>query len=169
MRRTLGILFAALALAVTAGCGDSSSTATDPGAGSTSNPASDPAGAPSREPGTVEGAQVLPLISMSGAGGQVQRTASPLNSEADVRAFARSLRMPSMWARIDAALRAARVPRDRDVVGQIVAVGCDRPPGVDVAVNQDGDVVLVPGEVASPLQECLVAVTTVAIAVLPAD
>ena len=34
-------------------------------------------------------------------------------------------------------------------------------------VNKDGRVELVPHEVASPLPECLAAVTTVAIAVLP--
>ncbi len=50
-----------------------------------------------------------------------------------------------------------------------MAVGCDRPPGADVMVNGDGDVVLVPHEVASPLEECLAAVTTVAVAVLPLE
>ena len=56
-----------------------------------------------------------------------------------------------------------------DVVGQVVAVGCDRPPGVDVMADNDGDIRLVPHEVASPLEECLAAVTTVAVAVLPRD
>ena len=162
-------MLAALALAVTAGCGDSSSTATDPAGSPTSNPASDPAGVPSRSPGTVEGARVLPLISMTGAGGREQPAATLLSSRADVKAFARELRLPAMWHRIDAALRSVRVPSDRDVVGQIVAVGCDVPPGVDVVVDSEGDVVLVPHEVASPLQECLAPVTTVAIAILPPD
>jgi hypothetical protein len=36
-----------------------------------------------------------------------------------------------------------------------------------VNVNKEGQVELVPGEVASPLEECLAPVTTVAIAVLP--
>ena len=166
MRRTLGNLTAAAAtcvmLGVTAGCG-SSTTATDPGQG----PASDPAGLPSRSPGTVEGAKVLPLISMTGAGGQPQRTATELDSRADVKAFARQFRVPGMWHRIQAEAGDAIGDPERQVVGQIVMVGCDRPPGVDVVTNEEGDVVLTPQDVASPLEECLVAVTTVAVAELP--
>jgi hypothetical protein len=165
MRRTLGTLFTALALAVTAGCGDSSSTATDPAAGSTSGNA----GSPSRTPGsTVDGAQVLPLISMTGAGGQPQQTASELNTQADVDAFARQFRAPSVVARLRRAAEDAQKP-GYDVVGQIVMVGCDHPPGADVVANGEGGVVIVPREVASPLEECLAAVTTVAIARIPAS
>ena len=167
MRRTLGNLTAAAAtclmLGVTAGCGSSSSMATDPGQG----PASDPAGLPSRSPGTVDGAKVLPLISMTGAGGQPQRTATEFDSRADVKAFARQFRVPGMWHRIQAEAADAIGDPERQVVGQIVMVGCDRPPGVDVVINEEGDVVLTPRDVASPLEECLAAVTTVAVAVLP--
>jgi len=168
MRRTLGNLTAAavtcLAMSLTAGCGSSSSsTATDPGSG----PASDPAGDPSHPPGPIEGARVLPLISMTGAGGQAQPTASPLNTREDVEAFARQFRVPAVSARIQRAVRDAQQVSDHDVVGQIVMVGCDRPPGVVVIVDKAGQVELVPEEVASPLQECLAPVTTVAIAVLP--
>jgi hypothetical protein len=168
MRRTLGHLTAAalacVALGLTAGCGsDSSSTANDPGR----SQASEPAGHPSRTPGPVEGAKVLPLISMTGAGGRVESTATPLNSEADLRAFGRQLRIPAMWHRIDSEVGDRLGMPGHEVVGQIVAVGWDRPPGADVVVTQEGDVAIVPHEVASPLQECLAAVTTVAIAVLP--
>jgi hypothetical protein len=38
-----------------------------------------------------------------------------------------------------------------------------------VIANDEGQVELVPREVASPLEECLAAVTTVAIAVLPSN
>jgi hypothetical protein len=167
MRRTLGNLTAAvmtcLALGVTAGCGSSSSTtATD----STSTPTSDPSGNPTRGPGPIEGAHVLPLISMTGAGGQAQPIASPLNTRHDVAAFARQFRLPEISARIQKVVNDAQEP-GHDLVGQIVMVGCDRPPGVVVNVNKEGQVELVPEEVASPLEECLAAVTTVAIAVLP--
>ena len=163
MRRTLGILVAALAVMVTTGCGDSSSTATDPGQG----PASDPAGVPSRSPGLVEGAHVLPLISMTGAGGRAQPTATLLNSRPDIQSFAQQFRVPAMSRRLESALRGVEHGPNEDVVGQIVAVGCDRPPGVDVMADPAGDIRLVPHEVASPLEECLAAVTTVAVAVLP--
>ena len=163
MRHTLGILVAALAVMVTTGCGDSSSTATDPGDG----PASDPAGVPSRSPGLVEGAHVLPLISMTGAGGRAQPTATLLNSRPDIQSFAQQFRVPAMSRRLESALRGVEHGPNEDVVGQIVAVGCDRPPGVDVMADAAGDIRLVPHEVASPLEECLAAVTTVAVAVLP--
>jgi hypothetical protein len=151
-----------LAVCLTAGCGSSSSTATDPG----KDPVSDPAGVPSRSPGPVAGAKVLPLISLTGAGGQVQTSATLLNTRADVKSFAHQFAMPAMWHRIQSEVADAQQP-DQDVVGQIVMIGCDRPPGVDVTVNAEGDVTLVPHEVASPLEECLAAVTTVAIAVVP--
>lgn len=164
MRRTLGTLTAALvtgtALALTAGCGSSSSSiATDP--------ASDPAGNPSTTPGPVEGAQVLPLISMTGIGGQASTTAAPLNSAGDITRFVRQFRSPLTQKRLRSAIVAAPSTPGHDLVGQVVAIGCDRPPGVTVMVNKDGRVELVPHEVASPLPECLAAVTTVAIAVLP--
>jgi hypothetical protein len=167
MRRPLGTLTAAvatcLAMSLTAGCGSSSSTATDPG----NDPASDPAGVPSRTPGPLPGARVLPLISMTGAGGHAQGTATLLNTRADVQSFAHQFGMPAMWHRIQSAVAAVQDEPDQDVMGQIVMVGCDRPPGVVVNVNADGDVELIPKDVASPLPECLAAVTTVAIAVVP--
>ncbi len=168
MRRTLGNLTAAaatcLALGVTAGCGSSSSaTAADPGR----DPASDRAGLPSRTPGLIEGAKVLPLISMTAAGGRPQPTATVLNTRADIQAFARQFRAPAIWRRIQSEIAGPLAVPGHQIVGQVIAVGCDVPPGADVMANQDGDVQLVAHEVASPLQECLAPVTTVAVAVLP--
>jgi hypothetical protein len=169
MRRTLGTLTAALltctALMLTAGCGSSSSSlATDPGSG----PASDPAGSP-WTPGPIPDAHVLPLISLTAAGGQATAVATSLNSKSEVDRFVAQFRMPAMRNRIRAAVAGEPRTSGHDVVGQVVSVGCDRPPGVDAMVHKDGKVQLVPHEVASPLEECLAAVTTVAIAVLPRD
>jgi hypothetical protein len=165
MRRTLGTLIALATLVITAACGStsSSSLATDPSRG----PASDPAGNPSWTPGPIPDAHVLPLISMTAAGGQEGRVATPLNTEAQVARFTSQFRLPALRNRIRAAIGDELKAPDHDIVGQVVAVGCDRPPGVDVIANADGRVELVPREVASPLQECLAAVTTVAIASLP--
>ena len=164
MRRSLGTLTATLltcaALLFTAGCGSSSSSVA-------MDPASDPAGNPSRAPGPVAGAHVLPLISMTGAGGRVQTRATLLSTHADIASFARQFRVPAIRHRIITAVDGAHAGRGEQVYGQIVAVGCDRPPGADVVVTEAGDVQLLPHEVASPLEECLAAVTTVAIAVLP--
>jgi hypothetical protein len=164
--RLVTCVLTCLVVGLTAGCHSSSSTATDPGKA----PASDPAGVPSRAPGPVADAKVLPLISLTGAGGRVASTASLLNTPADVRAFAHQFGMPAMWHRIQrevADVQAQGQSPGHDVVGQIVMVGCDRPPGVTVSVDGSGDVVLTPKEVARPLEECLAAVTTVAIAVVP--
>lgn len=168
MRPPLGNLAgAALTVAVTAvtlvilgGCGSSSSSVVP-------DAASDPAGVPSRTPGPVEGATVLPLISMTGGGGRTEPTATRLSSKADIRAFAAQFRGPALANRMRAAIAAVPATAGHEVVGQVVMVGCDRPPSVTVVVDQNGDIVLVPGEVASPLPECLAPVTTVAIAVLP--
>jgi hypothetical protein len=157
MHRILGILGAAALLV--AGCGSSSSSvATDP--------ASDPAGNPSFHPGPIRDAAVQ-LISLSAAGGVARAVATPLATEADVDRFVAQFRMPAMQNRVRAAAQQALKASDRVVVAQVVAVGCDRPPGVDAMAGSDGQVRLVPHQVASPLQECLAAVTTVAVATLP--
>ena len=165
MRRTLGTLTAAAALVLTAGCGSSSSSsvATDPGSG----PASDPAGNPTWSPGPITGASVLPLISHTAAGGTSSPVATALTNAEDLDRFVHQFRMKAMQNRVRAAVNRALKVSDRVVVAQVVAVGCDRPPGVEVMAGADGRPQLVPQEVASPLEECLAPVTTVAVATLP--
>jgi hypothetical protein len=160
MRRTLGTLLATVALAVTTACGSStSSTASD-------DPPT-PSDGSSWPPGPIADANVLPLISLTGGGGHVSVVAAPLDSGRQIAAFSRQFRAGAMEQRIRALLGDELKAPDHDIVGAVVAVGCDRPPGVDVVANATGQVELVPHEVASPLPECLAAVTTVAIAVLP--
>jgi hypothetical protein len=163
MRRAVRTLAAAVltgaTLAVAAACGSSSSSVS-------MAPASDPAGNPSRGPGPIADANVT-VLSATAAGGREARVATALNSGADIVRFVRQFRMPAMRNRIRDAIGDELKAPDHDIVGQVVTVGCDRPRGVDVMAGQDGRVRLVPHQVASPLQECLVPVTTVAIAVLP--
>jgi hypothetical protein len=162
MRRTLGTLAAALlSTAVLAGCGSSasSSVATDP--------VSDPAGVPSRAPGPIPGAKVLPLVSMTGIGGRAASPANVLNTPDQIEGFVDQFPSPGTQQRLKTAIDAVHVPPGDDLFGQVIAVGCDRPPGADVVVSKDGNVELVPHEVASPLEECLVSVTTVGFAVVP--
>jgi len=66
MRRILGTLVATTALAATAGCGSSTSSTA--------------AGPDSPSPGPITGAKVLPLISQTGAGGQVSTTTTLLDT-----------------------------------------------------------------------------------------
>jgi hypothetical protein len=163
MRPRLGLPFAPLvALAVllsTAGCGSSSSsTAAD-------DPGTSPSSAPTSGPSSPAGAKVH-LISLTGAGGgQPTGTASPLNTPDQVAAFSKQFRLPAMAHRIRALT--AHVGTGDDVQGAVIAVGCDRPPGAAVQVDGSGHVTITPYDVESPLQECLVAVTTVAIAMIP--
>lgn len=160
MRPRLGTLLAPLvalaALLATAGCGSSTS----------STAAEDPSTAPSSSgPVTPAGADVH-LISLTGAGGgQPTGTATPLNTPEQIATFSKQFRSPAMEHRIRALT--AKVGSDDDVSGAVIAVGCDRPPGAAVQVDGSGQVVITPYDVESPLEECLVAVTTVAIAVIP--
>jgi len=106
------------------------------------------------------------LISMTGAGGRVSSTGSPLETPAQVHGFTRQFRVPAMAHRVADA--AARAEQDGHLTfGAVVAIGCDRPPGVDVVLDASGNVQILPREVASPLPECLAAVTTVAVVSVP--
>lgn len=152
MKRALGTLFATVVLVATAGCGSTSpSTASRPD---------------SPSPGPITGARVLPLISLTGGGGTVSTRATLLDSKAHIRGFTEQFRLPTLAARVDAAVRRAKASGHL-VFGAVVAVGCDRPPGAIVALDANGDVEITAEEVASPLPECLAAVTTVAIASVP--
>ncbi|WP_151083360.1 hypothetical protein [Nocardioides cynanchi] len=151
MKRTLGTLLATASLLAVAGCGSSSSTVDGP-AGPTAGP--------------ITGATVLPLISVTGGGGTVSTSATLLDTKAHIRAFTGQFRQPTMAARVTAAVKQA-AGAGKPVYGAVVAVGCDRPPGAVVSLDANGDVQITGEEVASPLQECLAPVTTVALASVP--
>ena len=152
MRRTLGTLVATAALAVTAGCGSATSSTAQ--------------GPDSPSAGPVTGAEVLPLISLTGAGGQVSTAATLLDTRAHVREFSQQFRAGILFGRIMASVEQAK-KSGYLVYGAVVAVGCDRPPGADVSLDASGDVQIFAREVTSPLPECLAPVTTVAIATVP--
>ncbi len=152
MRRISGTLVAAAVLVMTAGCGSSTSSTADGPDGPSAGP--------------VKGAEVLPLISLTGAGGQVSTAATLLDTRAHVREFSQQFRGSVLLGRIMASVEQAK-QSGYLVFGAVVAVGCDRPPGADVSLDANGDVRIVARAVASPLPECLAPVTTVAIATVP--
>ena len=154
MRRALGTLLAAAALTATAGCGSA-----------TSSTAADQRSTPTPSDGPITGAQVT-LVSQTGGGGRVSTAATPLDTRAQVAAFSRQFRGP-MAHQISQAVTAAG-KQGQLVFGAVIAVGCDRPPGADVTLV-GGHVQIVPQPVASPLPECLAAVTTVAVASVPGE
>jgi hypothetical protein len=155
MRTALGRLLLPLVavLALTA-CGSSSSSTT----------AADPASAaPS---GPIEGATVLPLVALHAVAGHVSG-AMPLDTPAQVDAFVQQFPGAEVQRRVRGALRSPLTDAGSPVVGAVVASGCDVPPGVVVTADGHGGVSIVAREVPSPLPECLVPVTTVALVRLP--
>jgi hypothetical protein len=168
MRRTLGplLLTALLTTALTAGCGSDDSTVSDQGSPDSSGSGSIGSGGLAGN-GAVEFDQVA-LVSQSGAGGRVGERATVLDDSAAVTAFTRQFRTDAVANRIESEIRKADVPDDQTVLGAVVSVGCDVPPGVAVQ-RVGGGIVITPMKVKSPLQECLVAVTTVALVAVDSD
>jgi hypothetical protein len=111
---------------------------------------------------------VLPLVAVHGVAGDVSAQAVPLGTPAQVAAFVEQFPRAVVQQRVRGALRDALAHRGPNVVGTVVASGCDVPPGVVVTADGRGGVTIVAKDVASPLPECLVPVTTVALVHLPA-
>ena len=151
MRRTLGPLLLAVLLTtgLAAGCGNGDGTATDRASSTTA-----PTGTASPE--------TIGLVSQSAGGGRVNEHATVLDDDAAVAAFSRQFRTDAVRNRIELAIRKAHLSSGTTVVGAVVSIGCDVPPGVEVQGSGDA-VTITPKEVASPLEECLVPVTTVAL------
>jgi hypothetical protein len=145
MTRLLGALVGILLLAA---CGDGSSPG-DPPATPTSQPDS----------GVVVSDR---LVSQTAGGGAVADRARPLPDAAAVDAFTRDLR-PGLAAKVRAAAAGLPVASGQLLYGQIVAVGCDVPPGVTV---EPDPVVAHADPVASPRPECFAPITTVALVVV---
>ncbi len=167
MRRLLGPCLAAVLLLL-AGCGDTTSDAAsdpaDPSSSSTT-PASDPSVTVDPDDGLEP--VTLAIVSQTAVGGHVDLDAVPIDDEAARQEFAAQFRRPSMGAKIAQAVASGSVPEGYTVMGAVVAIGCDVPPGVTVTQSPDGWVIT-PDPVPSPLQECLAAVTTVAVVAVPA-
>ena len=165
MRRTLGplLLTALLTCGLATGCGDDGGGVATDATGSADRPGS---GSPTSD-GAVEFTKIA-LIGQSGAGGRVDQHATVLDDGAAVAAFSRQFRTDGVRHRIETAIGKADVPSDRSVVGAVVSLGCDVPPGVSVHGTGDA-LTITPMKVASPKPECLVAVTTIALVSVPSD
>jgi hypothetical protein len=169
MKRLLGpFLLAALLTLAVAGCGDASSdTASDPASPSATPTDSPSASLPTLDPSSGVQAQTVAILSQTAAGGRVDLNAVPLADEGDRQEFAAQFNRRGMEQKIARAVASATVPEGFTLMGAVVSIGCDVPPGVTVTQSPDGWVVQ-PEPVASPLEECFAAVTTVAIVAVPA-
>jgi len=144
MRRLLGTLIVLLLLAAgTTACGSDSGDAADDAS-------------PSVEPVTVA------ILSRTAAGGEVSPRAVPLPDAAAVGRFAEQFEDPAFGREIAARVAATEVPEGRELVGAVVAIGCDVPESVTVTPLADG-VSIVADKVTSPMLECFAAVTSVAL------
>ncbi|MGB0101941.1 MAG: hypothetical protein WBP61_16810 [Nocardioides sp.] len=151
MRRLLGAL--ALALALT-GCGEE-----DPGPTSTPSDTatSSPADRPAADP---------VLVHATAAGGETAATVTRLPDDDALAAYVEQFRggLPGL---VTEAADGIAVRDGEVLAAQVVMIGCDVPPGA--ALTGTGDAVaIVADKVTSPLKQCLAAVTTVALAAVPA-
>jgi len=164
MKRALGP--ALLTLLLLAGCADSTSdTASDPG-----DQASTSAGQSSPPETTSTGEQepqTIAILSQTAAGGAVDLNAVPVDDEAARAEFTAQFETAGLEEQIAQAIAGATVPEGYAVMGAVVAIGCDVPPGVTVEEGPDGWV-FKPQKVAKPLQECFAPVTSVAVVAVPA-
>jgi hypothetical protein len=169
MKRLLGPLLLA-PLLVLSGCGDddSSDVASDP-AGSSSSPATSTPSTPSDSP-TGDGVEFdeIAILSQTAAGGQVSTTAVELGDQAQVDAFVEQFKFPGFGRQIARKVAATTIPEGQVLIGAVVSIGCDVPPGVEVA-GEPGSWTITPLKVADPLPECLAPVTSVAIVAVPAS
>jgi len=166
MRRTLGqsLALAVLGAACLTGCGSGAGTASDhadaPASGSAAASASDSA---SSQPDVTR----VALVSQTAAGGRVGEQPVRLDSPAAVHRFTAPFRGGTLAGKVAAAVRRAEVPSGRVLLGAVVAVGCDIPPGVRLVGSGPG-LRLVATPVRQPKQECFAPVTTVAVVSVPA-
>ncbi|MEZ5095709.1 MAG: hypothetical protein R2731_06080 [Nocardioides sp.] len=174
-RRRSGALAAPAAgvvlLAALAGCG-AGGTARDDGTTLPSTSASPSSGAPTQggpsvqPPGEPAPATVLRILHGTAAHGRVDGSVVPLTTPADVDAFVAQFGDHPLARDIRRAVRRAVVPPGMVLVGSVVALGCDVPTVVHV---ETGPLRLVAEPVASPHQECLAPVTSVALAIVDAS
>jgi len=168
MKTSLGpVLPAVLLAAVLAGCGDATSDSASDPAPERTRPTATASSMPTADPDQALEARTIAIVSQTAVGGEVDLVAVPLADAAAQQEFAAQFNRPSMSRKIARAVSSATVPEGYTVMGAVVMVGCDVPPGVAVTQSPDGWVVT-PEPVASPLKECFAAVTSVAIVAVPA-
>jgi len=96
----------------------------------------------------------------------VDPNAVRLDVPGERREFVAQFAGTGMDRKIAQAVASAAVPSGFALMGAVVSIGCDVPPGVSVTMSPDGYVITAQ-QVVSPMQECFAPVTTVAIVAVP--
>lgn len=111
------------------------------------------------EPDIADHGSAEPVLVHATAGeGEAADTATELPDAAAVEEYAAQFD-DVLAGKVQRAAGDIEVGADEVLAAQVVAIGCDVPPG---ATYRDG--AFVPAKVASPLRECFAPVTTVALA-----
>jgi hypothetical protein len=160
VRRLLPTFLPALVLVLAlGGCGDDTGgDATPPGSGSpraTSRPTD----------GSVE-FDLVDTITVSSAGGTVSGVAVPMSDDAAAREFLAQFTNEQLAGQVQDAIAGTDVPDGHALYAAVVAIGCDSPDQVTVTDGGSGPVITAV-KVATPHLECLVAMTTVALVLVP--
>lgn len=164
MRPNLGsvLITTVLAAGVLTGCGTDTTASDSPGSTST------PGGQSSAPSGGDGDFTEVALVSRTNAGGEVSSSGTELTDAAALASFAQQFDDDAMGRKLASTVAGADVPAGQALVGAVVSIGCDVPPGVSVQLTDDG-VVITPLKVASPMKECFAPVTTVAVVQVAAD
>ena len=82
--------------------------------------------------------QTVAIVSQTAAGGSVDLHAVPVDDEASLQAFTRQFERGGLDEKIAQAVAGATVPEGYTLMGAVVAIGCDVPPGVTVTDGPEG-------------------------------
>ena len=107
--------------------------------------------------------QPVTLVSGTAGGGEPEPQATDVTENAALASYVAQFD-DSLAGEVTAAAGKVDVGDGEALLAQVVSLGCDVPPSAQVR----GDVI-VPEKVASPMKECLAPVTTVGLAVVPAQ
>jgi hypothetical protein len=135
-------------LLLAAGCGDTKDTGTDP-------------------PAHKSADELVAILSGTAAGGQTSEAVVDLGTSAGIDQLVAHLRRGALADQVRARVADTDVADGQRLVGAIVSVGCDTPVDVKV-VGAANDVRLEPVFKGKPTQECLAAVTTIALVLVEA-
>ena len=111
---------------------------------------------------------VVAILSATAVGGTVDNLATVLDADTAVADFTEQFDGHTLATQVGRAANRADTPPGQVLIGAVISIGCDVPPGVTVT-STDVGVEIAAEKVLEPLQECFAPVTTVALVHVDAD